>query len=109
MGLRYRSFLVDWNNKKVTGGIGIRCKTISAYLRRYLFEKYKSRCCICGWHKKHPITGKVTLEIDHIDGNADNNTENNLRLVCPNCHSLTPHFRNLNKGRGRKWQLNRVV
>ncbi len=55
--------------------------------------------------KKNPVTGKVPLEIDHIDGDSENNKEENLRLICPNCHSLTPSFRNLNKGKGRAWRI----
>ena len=87
------------------GEIGIRTKAISGHLRRYLLEKYKEKCSSCGWSKKHSVTGVAPLEIDHIDGNAENNSEENLRLLCPNCHSLTPHFRNLNKGNGRAWRL----
>jgi Zn finger protein HypA/HybF involved in hydrogenase expression len=64
-------------------------------------------CSLCGWNKVHSITKRIPLEIDHIDGNAENNSEENLRLICPNCHSLTPHFRNLNKGKGRKWRTNK--
>jgi 5-methylcytosine-specific restriction endonuclease McrA len=41
------------------------------------------------------------------DGNSENNLEENLRLLCPNCHSLSPNFRNLNKGYGRKWRVNK--
>ena len=35
----------------------------------------------------------ITLELDHIDGNKDNNSLANLRLLCPNCHSQTPEYR----------------
>ena len=31
---------------------------------------------------------KLILHIDHIDGNRVNNTENNLQILCPNCHSI---------------------
>ena len=37
------------------------------------------------------------LQVDHIDGNPDNNKGNNLRLLCPNCHSLTPTYKGGNK------------
>lgn len=35
----------------------------------------------------------ITLEIDHIDGNNKNNTKENLKLLCPNCHAQTPTWR----------------
>lgn len=75
---------------------------IPKFIRRYLFEKYDSKCCICGWGEKNPYTGTIPLEIDHIDGNSENNIESNLRLICPNCHSLTSTYRGANRGHGRK-------
>ena len=50
----------------------------------------------------NPYTGKIPLEVDHIDGDYTNNNENNLTLLCPNCHSLTPTYKGANSGRGRK-------
>ena len=101
---RYQIYLKDWKSGKEDGNKGIQTKIISAHLRRYLNEKFGEKCSMCGWKNKNPITNRVPLEIDHIDGNSENNDENNLRLICPNCHSLTPHFRNLNKGNGRAWR-----
>lgn len=40
----------------------------------------------------------ITLELHHIDGIRSNNNENNLKLLCPNCHSCTKNWR----GRKRK-------
>lgn len=42
------------------------------------------------------------LEVEHIDGNFENNSEENLTLLCPNCYSLTPTYKGANKGNGRK-------
>lgn len=56
---------------------------------------------MCGWGKINKFTNKVPLEVDHIDGDFRNNKIENLRLLCPNCHSLTSTFKNLNKGKGR--------
>ncbi len=39
----------------------------------------------------------IVLHLDHIDGNADNNTIENLRLLCPNCHSQTETYGGKNK------------
>jgi hypothetical protein len=76
----------------------------------FYFERYKSylifnhgnKCMKCGWDERHPITGNVPIQLEHIDGNSDNNKLNNLLLLCPNCHSLTPTFGALNKGNGRE-------
>lgn len=69
--------------------------------RRYLFKKFDNKCCLCGWGEMNKTTGKIPLEVDHIDGNFSNNQIDNLRLLCPNCHSLTSNYKNLNKGKGR--------
>jgi hypothetical protein len=74
-------------------------------LKKYLIRKFGERCSRCGWAERHPITGKVPVEIEHIDGNWENNLPSNLLLLCPNCHSLTPTFRGLNRGRGRAHRL----
>ena len=74
---------------------------ISRNVRSYLLEKYNYKCSQCGWDKKNPITDTVPLEVEHINGNHRDNTEENLTVLCPNCHSLTPTYRNLNRGQGR--------
>lgn len=76
-------------------------KQISNYIRNYLFKKYDNKCCKCGWCCKNESTGLIPLEVHHIDGNYKNNKEDNLELLCPNCHSITPTFKSLNRGNGR--------
>lgn len=80
---------------------------IPAQLRRYIFNKFENKCCQCNWSEINPYTNTIPLEIDHIDGNSENNSESNLRLICPNCHSLTPTYRGANRGNGRNitWTL----
>jgi len=61
-------------------------------IKKFLIEMdYLSDCCsMCGlteWVNK-----SITLQLDHIDGDRHNNQLNNLRLLCPNCHSQTPTF-----------------
>jgi len=51
-------------------------------------DKHERKCQVCGWDKIHPITGEPPLHVHHIDGDATNNSEDNLQLLCPNCHSL---------------------
>jgi len=60
--------------------------------KRLLREKMIDKACsICGnegiWNGK-----SLTLQLDHIDGDGLNNMLENLRLVCPNCHSQTKTF-----------------
>ena len=70
--------------------------------KKYLIEKYGEKCMECSWDKIHPKTGVVPIQLEHIDGNSINNNLDNLKLLCPNCHSLTLTFGALNKGNGRK-------
>lgn len=101
--------LQEWKDGTKNGSVGVKTRIISSYLRRYLFEKSGEKCSKCGWGERNEVSGKIPLEVDHIDGNSENNLETNLRLLCPNCHSLTPHFRNLNKGNGRKWRMDNIT
>ena len=62
-------------------------------------------CSRCGWAEKNPVTGRIPVEVEHIDGDWQNNRPENLTLLCPSCHSLTPTYRALNWGRGRARRL----
>jgi hypothetical protein len=62
--------------------------------RGYLIRTREHRCQVCQlteWMDK-----PMPLELDHIDGNPDHNAEENLRLICPNCHAQTETY----KGKG---------
>ncbi|MEK7654563.1 MAG: HNH endonuclease [Patescibacteria group bacterium] len=71
----------------------------SFQLKKRLFvAKLKPEYCEqCGWAKR-TSDGYLPLELDHINGDRRDNRLVNLRVLCPNCHSLTPHHR----GRGMK-------
>jgi Zn finger protein HypA/HybF involved in hydrogenase expression len=67
--------------------------------RRVLHEQdYKCLECKISeeWNGK-----PLALHLDHIDGNHDNNTRDNLRCLCPNCHSQTHTYA------GRNWGVNK--
>lgn len=98
---QYKSYVENWQTGLIDGNKGNDFPQLSNHLKRFLLEKFGEKCCLCGWKKRHSLTNKVPLEINHIDGNSLNNAESNLQLLCPNCHSLTVNFRNLNKGNGR--------
>jgi predicted HNH restriction endonuclease len=68
-------------------------------LKRFLLKEHGEKCWECGikeWNGK-----KLTFELEHIDGNSDNNSLDNLSLLCPNCHSQTDTYKAKNKGKGR--------
>lgn len=71
--------------QKVIEGTG----TASA-LKNFLIEENGYQCSICSikeWQGK-----PISLHLDHIDGNSDNNRLDNGRILCPNCHSQTATF-----------------
>lgn len=96
----YLEYIKRWKNGEEDGSRGK--DGIRSYIRIYLFDKYYNKCCECGWNKINKKTNKIPLQIDHIDGDHKNNKEDNLRLLCPNCHSLTETYGALNRGNGRE-------
>lgn len=70
---------------------------ISSRLRKRLIkEGYKeNKCEKCGI--KEWMGEKISLELHHIDGNRGNNCIENLSILCPNCHSLTPNHSRVKK------------
>ena len=100
----YEQYIIRWKAGAESGGIGITSRAISGHVRRYILVKYNYSCSKCGWNEKNPITNSTPLDVDHIDGDSENNLESNLRLLCPNCHGLTPSYKSLNSGKGRLWR-----
>jgi len=99
---QYKQYIREWKAGERSGLL--TTELVSGHIRRYLIEKYGERCGECGWQKRHPITRQVPLSIHHRDGDWTNNREENLILLCPNCHALTENFQNLNKGKGRTYR-----
>jgi 5-methylcytosine-specific restriction endonuclease McrA len=63
--------------------------------RRRVFEEQNHCCAKCGI--SHWLGEPISLEMDHKDGNNENNSRDNLEGLCPNCHSLTDTWRGRNK------------
>lgn len=72
---------------KILAGISTNIKAI----KRYISETVGYECVWCG-NKGIHNSKELVLQLDHIDGNSDNNSLENLRLLCPNCHSQTDTF-----------------
>lgn len=59
--------------------------------RKKIFEEQQGCCSVCGlveWNDQ-----PITLELDHISGNRKDEGRDNLRLICPNCHSQTHTYK----------------
>jgi len=94
-----KEYIKKWKNNEMDGMSG-KLST-SSYIKNYMLEKYDNKCMKCGWNKMNPFTKKIPLQLEHIDGNYANNKEENLIILCPSCHSLTPTYGARNKGNGR--------
>ena len=91
----YLIYINKWKLELVDGRSGKY--GLSSYIKRYLLEKYNYSCQVCGYNDTHPITGNPILDIHHIDGNCLNRKENNLQVLCPNCHRKTDNHGSTNK------------
>ncbi|MBD3261365.1 MAG: hypothetical protein GF334_06715 [Candidatus Altiarchaeales archaeon] len=98
---RHNKAIAAWKRGESDGLVGRFKDAVAVPVKRYLREKYNNKCYKCGWNEINPYTGIVPLQVEHKDGNYRNNKEENLELLCPNCHSLTPIYGGANRGRGR--------
>lgn len=65
-------------------------------IREKIFSHQCSSCKLTKW-----MSNPIPLELDHVDGNHENNFLTNLTLLCPNCHALTNTYRGRNIGASR--------
>ena len=88
-----------WKDGKING-CDI-CGDIREFVKRYLMKKNDCKCERCGFDKVNEYTGLSILQIHHKDGDCFNTAEDNLELLCPNCHALTENFGSRNKNATR--------
>ena len=100
---RRNEYIRKWKIGEVTGTN--KRGNINGFIKKYIKLKYCNKCHKCGWNEINRASGSSPLEINHIDGNSQNNEEKNLELLCPNCHSLTPTYKSLNKKSMRKYKI----
>lgn len=61
--------------------------TKSFFKKRLLAEGYLlEECSICGWNEPRLSDNKICLKLDYIDGQPENKSFDNIRLLCPNCY-----------------------
>lgn len=88
----------NWTNLKLQFESSGKFRAVRT-TRRYLIEKHGNRCSICritDWCGQ-----KTPLVMDHINGNSDDWSITNCRMICPNCDAQTSTFKSKNKGNGR--------
>lgn len=75
---------------------------VPEFIRDYIYGKYEYCCSSCGNNDVNPFSGRTIMQLHHIDGNCKNNSEDNLTILCPNCHAMTNNFGALNIGNGTR-------
>lgn len=85
-----KELIIGWKNDSNTS-------INNRIIRKYLLKKCNNKCQVCGWGIKNEFTKKYPLQMHHIDGDYINMKEENLIILCPNCHSLTDNFGSRNK------------
>ena len=96
-----KSRLIEWLNGSWDGSSS---QGASKIVKDYLLNECGNKCSKCGWNEINQVTNKIPLEVNHIDGDSTNNNVENLEILCPNCHSLTPNYRALNKNSRREYR-----
>jgi len=77
-------------------------KETKSFVKRHLIATRGDKCEQCGYCELSDDRRSI-IQMDHIDGNYQNNLITNLRLLCPNCHAKTSTYGSRNKN-GRKYR-----
>ena len=101
---RYTCYVKAWLKGKLTGNSKHE-EAITSWVRTYCLIRAGHKCEQCGWAKENPSSHRIPLTVHHKDGDSRNTRPENLEVLCPCCHSLTPTYGSLNNGKGRKRRL----
>lgn len=115
--LRYRKnldleYIERWKLGEETGSTDL--SFTASVVVRWIWDKEGPHCWQYGWDTPHESDGLPPLQIDHINGDRSDDSFGNLRLLCPNCHALTPtwgardrtrlHVRDENEALDAEWK-----
>ncbi|HCJ8467964.1 TPA: hypothetical protein NV714_001693 [Escherichia coli] len=89
---QYMNNFLDWY---ICGNNNVSNRIIRKHLET-IFGHKCSNCNITEWNNK-----PIVFDVEHKDGNSNNNKPNNVVLLCQNCHSQTKTYKNKNIGNGR--------
>lgn len=78
-----------WNKGLFT--VPLDKKRSNTCIKKQLISIRGHKCESCTLEKW--LEKPIPLELEHINGNSLDNNQTNLKLLCPNCHTLTPTYR----------------
>lgn len=103
-GKRAASRLSQAGRKKITlADLTVNTLINRATVKRLLFREglKEERCEECGWNKRR-ADGLCPLHLHHVSGDGSDNRIENLQILCPSCHSLTPNYSGKNQNNPRR-------